>query len=188
MLKSNRPEVLTEQRRNCGWKKPTYSSTTKSGFTFPAGRPEGTASGPPCGLTSLGKPPSVSVPECNPCRGYFSGVGWSRCICEQEGRHAGKILPLGFCPVILKFQMQGKGSLREGGRVSAGYSGFALFMSLLCQLLSCVQVFASPWTVARQGPLFMGFSKQEYWSRLPFPSPGDDPEPGIQPASRILYR
>ena len=37
------------------------------------------------------------------------------------------------------------------------------------QLLSCVQLFATPWTVARQAPLFMGFSRQKYWSGLPFP-------------------
>ena len=39
------------------------------------------------------------------------------------------------------------------------------------------------WTVARQGPLFMEFSRQEYWNGLPFPPPGDLPEPGIEPAS-----
>ena len=39
----------------------------------------------------------------------------------------------------------------------------------------------NPWTVARQVPLSMGFSRQEYWSRLPFPSPGDLPDPGIEP-------
>ena len=42
---------------------------------------------------------------------------------------------------------------------------------------------AIPWTVARQAPLSMGFSRQEYWSGLPFPSPGDLPHPGIEPAS-----
>ena len=36
----------------------------------------------------------------------------------------------------------------------------------------------TPWTVAYQAPLYMGFSRQEYWSRLPFPSPGDIPDPG----------
>ena len=41
-----------------------------------------------------------------------------------------------------------------------------------CQSLSCVQVFATPWAVACQPPLFTGFSKQEYSSELPFPSPG----------------
>ena len=49
--------------------------------------------------------------------------------------------------------------------------------------LSRVQLFATPWTVARQAPLSMGFSKQEYWSGLPFPSPGDLPDPGIKPRS-----
>ena len=43
--------------------------------------------------------------------------------------------------------------------------------------------FANPWTVASQAPLSMGFSRQEYWSGLPFPSPGDLQDPGIQPAS-----
>ena len=44
-------------------------------------------------------------------------------------------------------------------------------------------VFATPWTVARQAPLSMGFPRQEYWSGLPFPSPGDLPNPGIKPRS-----
>ena len=48
------------------------------------------------------------------------------------------------------------------------------------KLFSCVWLFAAPWTVAHQAPLSMGFSKQEYWSGLPFPSPGDLPDPGIQ--------
>ena len=39
------------------------------------------------------------------------------------------------------------------------------------------------WTIALQAPLSMGFPRQEYWSGLPFPSPGDLPDPGIQPAS-----
>ena len=46
--------------------------------------------------------------------------------------------------------------------------------------LSCVQLFATPWTVAYQDPQSMGFSRQEYWSGLPFPSPGDLPNPGIE--------
>ena len=51
---------------------------------------------------------------------------------------------------------------------------------------------ATPWTVALQGLLSMGFSRQEYWSRLPIPSPGDLPDPGIKPGSpaweAVLYR
>ena len=47
--------------------------------------------------------------------------------------------------------------------------------------------FATPWTVARQAPLFMGFPRQEYWSGLPFPPPGDLPDPGIIPLSPALH-
>ena len=46
--------------------------------------------------------------------------------------------------------------------------------------------FATPWTVACQAPLSMGFPRQEYWSGLPFPPPGDLPSPGIEPASAAL--
>ena len=49
--------------------------------------------------------------------------------------------------------------------------------------LSSVQLFATPWTVACQAPLSMGFSRHEYWSGFPFPSPRDLPDPGIEPAS-----
>ena len=53
-------------------------------------------------------------------------------------------------------------------------------MSMRAQLLSHVWLFVTPWTVARQGPLSMGFYQQEYWSRLPFHPPGDLPNPGIE--------
>ena len=51
------------------------------------------------------------------------------------------------------------------------------------QLLSHVRLFVDPWTVARQAPLPMEFSLQEYWSRFPFPSPGHLPCPGTEPKS-----
>ena len=54
------------------------------------------------------------------------------------------------------------------------------------QLLSRIQLFVTPWTVARQAPLFMEFSRQEYWSGLPFPSLGDLPDPGIERRSPAL--
>ena len=50
-------------------------------------------------------------------------------------------------------------------------------------VLSCVQLFVTPWTVTCQAPLSMEFSRQEYWSRLPFPTSGDLPNPGIKPTS-----
>ena len=52
--------------------------------------------------------------------------------------------------------------------------------------LSRVRLFATPWTVAHQAPLSMEFSRQEYWSGLPFPSPGDLPDMGIEPGSPTL--
>ena len=54
------------------------------------------------------------------------------------------------------------------------------------KLLSRVRLFATPWTVAYQAPLSMGFSRQEYWSGLPFPSPGDLPDPRTEPRSPAL--
>ena len=61
-----------------------------------------------------------------------------------------------------------------------------LNMTLIMLMISCfshVQLFATPWTIARQAPLSMGFSRQEYWSGLPCPSLGDLPDPWIKPAS-----
>ena len=52
--------------------------------------------------------------------------------------------------------------------------------------LGCDRLFATLWTVAQQAPLSLGFSRQEYWSRLPFPPPGDLPDPGIEPVSPKL--
>ena len=56
-------------------------------------------------------------------------------------------------------------------------------------LFSCLVMsdsFVTPWTVACQAPLSMGFPRQAYWSGLPFPSPGDLPDPGIEPTSPAL--
>ena len=52
--------------------------------------------------------------------------------------------------------------------------------------VSRVRLFATPWTVAHQAPPSMGFPRQEYWSGLPFPSPGDLPNPGMEPWSPAL--
>ena len=56
----------------------------------------------------------------------------------------------------------------------------------VCVLLNRVQLFATPWTAACQAPLSMGFPKEEYWSGLPFPPPGDLPNSGIEPLSPAL--
>ena len=72
--------------------------------------------------------------------------------------------------------------------VAKSWTQLSDFISLfkLCvhaQLLSWVQLFEMPWTVACQAPLSLEFSTQEYWSGLPFLPPGDLPNPGIKPTS-----
>ena len=59
-------------------------------------------------------------------------------------------------------------------------------MKVKVKSLSRVQLFATPWTVAYQAPPSMGFSRQECWSGLSFPSPGDLPYPGTKPGSPAL--
>ena len=59
------------------------------------------------------------------------------------------------------------------------------FACVGAQLHCHVRLFVSPWTVAHQAPLSMGFSRQEHWSGLPFPLSGDLPDPEIQPASPV---
>ena len=60
------------------------------------------------------------------------------------------------------------------------------YYKALVKSLSRVRLFATLWTIARQAPLSMGFSRQEYWNGLPFPPPGDLPHPGIKPTSPAL--
>ena len=72
------------------------------------------------------------------------------------------------------------------GREGRGEPAEQLRVSLhvcACSHFSQVQLFATPWTVARQAPLSMGFSRQEYWSGLPCPPPGDLPDPRIKSSS-----
>ena len=71
------------------------------------------------------------------------------------------------------------------------FGHIALYATCACTF-SHIQLFATPWTVACQAPLSMGFSRHEYWSGLSFPPPGDFPDPGIETPSpawtrRILY-
>ena len=65
------------------------------------------------------------------------------------------------------------------------------YFHCVCCVLSPVWLLLTPWTVAHQAPLSMGFPRQEYWSGLPFPPPGDLPDPGIEPSllhcRQILY-
>ena len=58
--------------------------------------------------------------------------------------------------------------------------------AVLCLVIQSCPVFVTPWTVAHQSPRSTGFSRQEYWSGLPFPSPGNPPDPGTEPMSSAL--
>ena len=60
-----------------------------------------------------------------------------------------------------------------------------MFVLMHVCALSHVQLFATPWTVAHQAPLSRGFHREVYWSGLPFPSPGDLPDPEIKPVSFV---
>ena len=66
------------------------------------------------------------------------------------------------------------------------YCHFAHLVVVVVYLLSRVQLFATPWTVAQEAPLSVELCRQEYWSWLPFPPPGDLSELGIEPASPAL--
>ena len=78
-------------------------------------------------------------------------------------------------------------------RVCTHISGVGLLDQICCCMhvylpshFSCVQLFVTPWTVVHKAPLSMGFSRQEYWSGLPFSPPGDLLNPGIEPTSPAL--
>ena len=60
------------------------------------------------------------------------------------------------------------------------------FLLGFCSVAKSCSTLATPWTVACQAPLSTGFSRQEWWSGLPFPTPGDLPDPGIKPTSPVL--
>ena len=71
-------------------------------------------------------------------------------------------------------------------RIGVGFKFHNFELRFIVKLLSRVWLFATPWTVAHQAPPSMRFSRQEYWNGLPFPSPGDLPDPGIEPRSPAL--
>ena len=67
------------------------------------------------------------------------------------------------------------------------YIQINIYVYVVVKLLSHIQLFATPWTAAYQALPPMGFSSQEYWSGLSFPSPGDLPHPGIEPRSPTVW-
>ena len=88
-----------------------------------------------------------------------------------------------FQDLTISFPMLRNFSAIISSSISSGSLSFSSSLSEWVKSFSCVQLFVIPWTVAYQAPLSMGFSRQEYWNGLPFPSPGDLPYPGIEPGS-----
>ena len=86
---------------------------------------------------------------------------------------------------MVNYSMRKKAKLYNGGNSLQPVMLEKLYVKV--KSLSCVRLFMTPWTVAYQAPPFMGFSRQGYWSGLPFPSPGDLPDPGITPGSPALW-
>ena len=82
--------------------------------------------------------------------------------------------------------LQNKSRPRPREYLMTGMHSAKSDLSCSVQLLRRVRLFATPWTVAYQVPPSMGFSRQEYWSALPFPSLGDLPDPGSEPGSPAL--
>ena len=76
--------------------------------------------------------------------------------------------------------------VRTAGSVPLSLKNEGFMRGKKVKLLSHVRLFGTLWTVAYQAPPSVGFSRQEYWSGLPFPSPGDLPSPGIEPRSPVL--
>ena len=90
------------------------------------------------------------------------------------------------------FFSKNTGESREGRKmcISTGYLSFLVpegnwGNKFLAQSVSHVQLFVTPWTIARQAPLSMGFPRQECWNGLPSPPPGDLFGPGIEPVSPV---
>ena len=91
--------------------------------------------------------------------------------------------------VLLSMSLSGQSSVltKHYSRRGGGDTKYSFWEKRKkAKLLSRVWLFATPWTVAYQAPLSMEFSRQEYWSGLPFPYPGDLPDPGIEPGSSTL--
>ena len=76
-------------------------------------------------------------------------------------------------------------SRHSSGVMSSALKAFVVLICCCLVIKSCLTL-ATPWTVAHQAPLSMGFLRQAYWSGIPFPSPGDLPYPGIKPTSPAL--
>ena len=137
------------------------------------------------------------------CSGSYEPTGvvslaLSSCLVWHPGRSSGWLFSsIGLahlcsrsCPLPVRGELVGLAPLCVHGVIKSLSPSFMaiVFQSLAWLLCCCCSVaksvsstFATPWIAACQGPLSTGFPRLEYWSGLPFPSPGDLPDPGIEP-------
>ena len=120
---------------------------------------------------------------------YFSAPPHPHFLCLiQKSHFAEPLLPLIVSEPLSSGEVASSGG--TAAHSSPVWTGLSANLSyaICCRCLAAKSrpTLTNPWTVARQAPLSMGFPSQEYWSGLPFPSPGDLPDSGIEPASPAL--
>ena len=114
-------------------------------------------------------PPSMEFSR----QGYWSGLPFPSPGLNPSLPHCRKTL----------YRLSHQGSLKHTSTTCVLLSRDKKMLMLSC---FSVQIFSTPWSVARQVPPFMGFPRKDYWSGLPFPPPGDLSDPGIEPVSPAL--
>ena len=119
---------------------------------------------------------------------YLQKITSSKCLCLYEYAAAAAAKLLQSCPTLCDpIDGSPPGSPIPGILQARTLEWVAIsFSNAWKWSCSVVSDSATPWTAAYQDSLSMGFSRQEYWSGLPFPSPGDLPDPGIEPVSPTL--
>ena len=90
------------------------------------------------------------------------------------------------CPQHLQFVWKTDTKHTLGTSLMIQWLGLSTLTTTAACVLTCAWLFSTPWTVAHQAPLCMGFSRREYWRELPCPPPRDLPDPGMEPVSPAL--
>ena len=115
-------------------------------------------------------------------------MGWERGRDPRERQKSAGPLIEGLCTLSVVSSRTLQASQRNDCMACLGGQGDShSCVCMYAQRLSIVRLFVTPWTVARKVPLSIEFSRQEYWSMLPFPTPGHLPDPGIESVSLVSH-